>query len=1160
MRNLIEIKPVQQGKAARLLATASLAAAATFGLGGEASALVVRDDVGTANAVDTNNEFAGVGMMWNRVLNPNGTVSTYVCTGQLINPRTVIFAQHCTADHFDEDYDAGAGSHMGFSFDPLDAFTGFDDWRRDANGAINNPFTGVFESDPDALFYNVLQVKSVFNVSEFFPGGDVVMASFDTPVIGLPTYGMLFSPLLESTHATQVGYGTNGIGSTGDIGGIDYKRRVGENMIDGLFSQNDFLAAEFGVPGFGFGTADSAQLLYHVDFDNPNRDPDNCQRGEFFGTGNGNDILCFSGPYALDSFGDPLVFTLDGSSGVLVDDQINWYGGDALARESGTAGGDSGSALFADQIAERPLITGVLSGGWVTGVASPFGGYGDVAYYNPLFLFRDWIVENNPYIYASALAGNGNWSDPAHWVQNMDPNYFYIDRFGRVRNGLPEAPQPGYFADAPKWGTVFDTDVSGGYGDPGPDAFLADLSASPGVTDAGVGKFDDGEAGVYAQPQASTAQGVGPTASSGAPTGPGSREFVPNNDFGTYGSWTGSADGIARFYDVTLRSAGITTVDMDVEIDNLTMDGQGAALLIDGERNFNSLVAVDHARGVVVVNGHLTTREYMLWGGFLGGQGAITAQTVYNVHGALSPGALSRPGELTIEGDYVQTERGGLMIDVRRTTRGLDYDHLQVDGAASLDGLVAIVPENGFSRSRYGDVYTVLSATDGVVGNFGGVVLGNTGPVLYGESIVQANGDVDVVVQARALASLYANSENYRSLAGALDTLRFGGDYAKLQGVFDVIDSSSFATLDSAMFSLTPANAWQMTPLAISYVQGFTQGLNTRTAELRSGQRGVSNASIAAGQRIAMAGAGDQEAAALSTSTAGAPLQMGERFGLFVSGRGNLSNLGAERYEGDRYNPASLTALSSADLTVGADYRVSENFAIGVASSFSRYVAQLDATRPLDHSGYGVMAYASAWDGAWFADSYVGVARQDYVTSRLPGASAAQLTQSAPGAVQTLAGARVGWMAEPIAGLMIGPSLAVNHTRLGFDRYAETGGGDFALDFAARTLTSTTVETALEFTYQGAVGASASPFAAFGRLGLATEIGDGVEVITARFLAAPDAAFDIERTLDRQWMTGAAGFSYRLGQDTSAYLEANQDAGRGDYSNSSVMVGFNHRF
>ena len=115
--------------------------------------------------------------------------------GRLINPRTVVLAQHCSVDVPDEGFGPGQGNHMGFSFNPTDSFTGFDVWRRGGNptGPINNPITGVWKSLPDQSFFNVLQVKSVFNVTEFFPGGDILMASFDTPVIGVPTYGMLFS-------------------------------------------------------------------------------------------------------------------------------------------------------------------------------------------------------------------------------------------------------------------------------------------------------------------------------------------------------------------------------------------------------------------------------------------------------------------------------------------------------------------------------------------------------------------------------------------------------------------------------------------------------------------------------------------------------------------------------------------------------------------------------------------------------------------------------------------------------------------------------------------------------------------------------------------------------------------------------------------------------
>jgi uncharacterized protein YhjY with autotransporter beta-barrel domain len=1131
-----------------------LALSAGLGAAPSAKALVPNDEVGPAGSVDVDNEFAGVGMMWNRRLNANGTVSTFVCTGQLINPRTVVLAQHCTAGVNDEGYGPGMGNHMGFAFDPLNAFTGFDDWRRNPAGGINNPITGVWESLPDLDFYNVLQVNSVFNNAEFFPGGDLFMASFDTPVIGLPTYGMLFSPLAGPTHAAVVGYGTTGNGSLGPVGGIDFKRRAGENMIDGLFSQADFLAAMFIVPGLDFGV-EGSQLLYHIDFDRPNRDPNDCERGEFFGTGNGNDLVCFTPP-----FGD--IYTWDGSSGIRSSDHIDWYPGDALPNEASTAGGDSGSALFADEIYSRPLITGVLSGGWVTGLDSPNGGYGSVSYYNPLFLFRDWMVENNPYVYASAREGNGNWSDPRRWVQNMDPNYFYIDRFGRVRNGLPSEGEPGYFADAPKWGTVFDQAIPGDIeGATSPELALAAAPAIGatnflGALDLAEDGGDSSDGGGENRPPS------GPTASNGAPTGPGSRNFVPNNSYGAYGTWDSDADGVARFYDVTLNNEGRLRLDMNVEIDNLTINDREAELDVRSGFTINSLIAVDHNRGFVNVDGTLGTREYMLWGGILTGRGTINAETLFNVDGALSAGRLDSVGRLTLNGDYVQSSHGDMVINIRRQGGVTSSDFLLVNGAASLDGDAIVVPVNNNSKPRWRDAYTVMHA-NAVSGNFDDVHLVLAGPSLYGQSVVGANGDVVINVEARRLGQYYSNEHWLHSIGDALDQLRWSDNYSRLQSVFDLVDGTGFAGFDGTMFSLGPTNSFETVPMAVRYSQGFSQELDVRTAELRAGDRGLGMRSVQNGMRIAQAGApSPDETDSLSFSRGAGPVDFGDRLGFFISGQGNVSAIGDEAYEGDRYNPARMTAFSSADMTVGADYRVNDHFALGVATTLSRYLSRGKDSGiiPMDHTGYGVMLYSSLWDGDWFVDSYLGVARHDYEMTRMAGLSFADGAESSPGAVQTLAGVRGGWMFEPLDALRIGPTISVNYSNLGLDAYNERGAGEFALNVDARDVRSVTAETGIDFSYRPQDGAGRSPFAAFGGVGFVTELGDGIDLVSARFTAAPDVAFDLARDLDREWISASAGISYQFGDHMSANLQASSDSGRGPLSNTAIRAGFNFEF
>jgi outer membrane autotransporter protein len=168
---------------------------------------------------------------------------------------------------------------------------------------------------------------------------------------------------------------------------------------------------------------------------------------------------------------------------------------------------------------------------------------------------------------------------------------------------------------------------------------------------------------------------------------------------------------------------------------------------------------------------------------------------------------------------------------------------------------------------------------------------------------------------------------------------------------------------------------------------------------------------------------------------------------------------------------------------------------------------------------------------------------------------------AAPGAVQTLAGLRAGWTANPIEGLAVGPRFSVNYSRIDLDAYKEAGAGAFDLMVDGRVIDSLQVETAMEFSYQPLrEDGSASPFAMFGRAGLVNEVGDGSDVVQARFAMAPDAPFSIARSLDRQWFSASTGFSYRVDQRTSLSLEASSDFGRDDFATTSLQLGFNRAF
>lgn len=358
----------------------------------------------------------GVGQIASRP-DPN-TTGLGVCTGTLINPRTVIFAAHCVNDQAAKSYGAASGGtpiSVGFGASNragLLSWLGLTGARNQTNAAEH--------------IYNIEQIwYDERSLATGFLEADVAMGTLDTPAFDVPTWTMLFTPLAQQTHAKIVGYGTKGT-SADPAQGIDFRRRAAENMLSVLGSLDDrdlfLFGEESGLP----------QSLYMMDFDSPagqdSFDPDN---GKF-------DFDIFDGP--------------------------------ALPKEGITAGGDSGGPLIVDRKFNKSVVVGVLSGGSRFFADQKFSTYGTHSFYQPLFLFWDKIVANNSYVYATNRKESGNWTDPNYWVQTMDPNYA-IEVNGKLVNALPGNPALGVSGDTVKFGKICFLDDC---------VNLADISVPPG--------------------------------------------------------------------------------------------------------------------------------------------------------------------------------------------------------------------------------------------------------------------------------------------------------------------------------------------------------------------------------------------------------------------------------------------------------------------------------------------------------------------------------------------------------------------------------------------------------------------------------------------------------------------------------------------------------
>ncbi len=1043
--------------------------------------ILVRDDVGVDFGDPDDIAPYAVHIFQQR--NSDGGVF-FNCTGSVINPRTILTAAHCLngsegpiATTSSETYGLpGAGAETTLliatgqsSADRLFTYLG------DGSGYADG---GVAQST-DVVIH---PTGNADNTGLGFPWADIALVAVDTPITDVPALPLLLTPLTELTHVVQVGYGTNGTGLTGGTNaGSRFLRRVGENMLGLNGSIGDFLGGVF--PDIAPATqviGSVSQNYYWTDFDNPDRTPEEQAGCEFPG-----------GTISCDSL--EAVFAID------------FFDGDALAGEVGTGPGDSGSPLVADQLADFPLAIGVLSGGF--DFFQLGGTYSDVSFYNPLFPFFEFITENTAYKYVSAKAGNGRWSDPNHWTQDLDPGFFIQDADGNIVNGIPEGNEPGITASGPKVGTVLGQDISGNTTDITPGFEEIDISL----------------------PESS------------ALLGPGSTGFVPNNTDGTIGEAFANP---AQYFDVLLTNRGRTRVDMDVEIDKLTVDNDRAVFVLPRRYEFTSIIGVEQFNGESRIDGTLNTGLLTLMGGEFVGRGTINTNAFFNVNGFVGPNRLGQIGTLTINGDYVQTSGGFLFADVESRRGTISADLLDVSGAAVLGGNLIVFGERNVPR--FGSTFSVLSAGE-IDGEFDNTLLISGSPLLTAESRVEGN-EVIVEIGALSLASLLGQDSSLASLGTALDTLRFGGRFAEFASIFNVIDSASADTLGASLGALTPLNAFNQQTIANGFSQRFTGQIAQRTLALRGANGAAAGFSAAGNAGFAMGGSAPQKDGQLGF--------FGSVSGTFLDASSIDRSSGANAFEEAAFTQAG-------ELTIGADLRVSENFSLGVAmTNIRNSAAGIGASRPNEDESRSAAVYAAYQAGNGFADMYFGFADQNFGTERAGTAGFSSSFSSALGQAdgqQSFAGLRLGYAFDIAKGFEVGPVVSMDYVRNEIGSYSEYGAGNLGLNIQGRDFTSLGTKVGLMSSLDLDVGRTGK-ITAFGSVAYARELADNVDTVTASFLGAPDAAFQISNELDPEWVSVNVGAEMALSSRVKAGLSVTSDLGRGVLTNNQGRFSLNWKF
>ncbi len=1123
-----------------------------------ASAIVVNDNNTPASAVDPNN-VTGVGQMV--VDFQNGFIG--LCTASLINPRTVIFASHCVNENFNEDaFVSGSaygtefgGIPIGFFFNSNNNQAGnsaIGQWLHDgyATNTANNTYNANFVVyNPDAtslgLGLNFLQ-------------SDVAMASLDTPAVGIPTWTLLFSPLSAPVHATIEGYGRTGTGTNGDNLGIDFRRRVAENIVSFLGSLDDQDLFLFGPPPDGLPAN-----LYMLDFNDPK-----------FGTAQANQF------------------------------DFNIFHDQATPNEGITAPGDSGGPLIVDTTFNIPVIAAVLSGGDSFFNGQPQSSYGTTSFYQPLYLYWDWIVANSPYKYVGAKPGNGSWTDPTHWVMNLDPNFVTIDANGNLVNALPTTPAQGSADVPPGFGQVcFFSDcqdiTTGVETNPAPPAppnptgatnnggpavvstAALGISSDPATLSSGVvsdpavvqGGSQTNPSIVMSPAPASPPEGSAMVGGELVQGAPGSSDFVPNDTDGNP-----AIGAPPRYYDVTLAAAGTTTLsNASIVIDRLTIDGPQAGLTIASDGVLATLIDTTVWSGNFEVDGaYLSVGDIALMGGVLSGTGKVYTTDVTAVLGAIAPGTVGTVGTLTVNGNVILSSGSGLLIDKSPTSNDLLNVNgiLNAGGSVVLSGTGGYVPEMGDSG-----VFAKAAAITGAFGPTPDTIPGVLRPTV---SVINtpAGGEAVFTIVADTFVSQIPNgTADQLQVAAGLDAAR-GAHYNDMFALFQAIDPLSVGPLGQALENLAP-DAQRAAPLVGDMqISGFDNmlwqhlgdvggpgggsmqaGLHVDTDGLRMALSSVSGTSVQSqqllsiGQSIASNPGGGNDpiptgapVAPNQADSSGMMAMMPAGTSAFLSGS-SLDGSVAIGGGGGRADVRGFIVGGGLDAPILEDLTVGMSFAYSDATTTLRAMPAMVQTNSVQAALYGRYDF----DGDWISEAFLAYGHQTIETRRIAvvGGTAFGLSGHTGGDVPSF-GAYLGksFTTNPFGWptLTLIPSFSLQYVSSNIDGYTESG-GPAAMTFADYGEGTTLGRIGLDGHMTFDIGdVHATPNLHLAWINIFNGANDSIQ---AAFAAAPTAIMTFaQATRNSSYGEIGAGTDFNLGDvmGTQATLSARYDAtiARGD--------------
>jgi outer membrane autotransporter protein len=470
-------------------------------------------------------------------------------------------------------------------------------------------------------------------------------------------------------------------------------------------------------------------------------------------------------------------------------------------------------------------------------------------------------------------------------------------------------------------------------------------------------------------------------------------------------------------------------------------------------------------------------------------------------------------------------------------------DSLSIGGSASLDGTLQVLRLNNFQPIG-GDEVTMLTAAGGVNGEFSTVIIDNFGALLQPNVIYEAN---DVLLKFIQLSfNIKGLTPNQEAVANNLDKSL---GCPRANALIGFLDSEPLANLPHDYDLIAPEELSSIYEMGFSQVTIQSLNLQRRMDDIRAGSTGFCANGFQARDTHGFSKDSDGKTV-LSEKQASAFVPAPENhWGVFVTGTGQFVNVGDDDFNARGYD------VTTGGFTLGVDYRVTRNFAIGIDGGYAGSQGDLvDSGRVSADAGKGGI-YATYFSDGFYIDAAGGGGYNSYDTRRTA------LLGDARGSTEgsewnALVGLGYDWT---FGCLKIGPTAIFQYTNVDIDNFTENG-SLAPLHFPDQNEDSirTTVGFRAAYDWKAGRGVIVRPEL---RAAWQHEYGDRAYPIDSQFASGPGSLFTVHGPrIGRDSALVSAGAAIEWNDRVSTYVYYDGQLARQNYDSHNVNGGIRINF